>query len=1187
VIGVRLDNRYELVELIGRGAYGAVYRAHDDTLDRDVAVKILTAPALDAEARDRMLREARAAAALNHPGVVAIYDTGEDQGRPFLVMELIDGKNLRETASLALPELRDVAIQICDALAHAHANGIVHRDLKPENVLIAEGPTVKLADLGIAYSARGTRLTSDGTILGTAAYLAPEQAMGLDVDGRADLYALGVMLYERLAGRLPFEGDDPLTVISQHLHAPVVPPRTYRPDLPPGLEAIILRLLAKSPADRFANAGETAAALADATLDPASEGADSSATADRLLVLDQLARGRLIGRRGEIQQLRELWQRARRGQGHLALISGEPGVGKTRLAHEAIVYAQLNGATVLRGGSYEYEATTPYLPFVEAMRGWVRDQPIATLRERVGDGAAELARFAPQIEATLGPLPVNPVLPPHEDRLRLFDHVARFFRSLAADGGLLLFLDDLHWADHGTLALLHYLMRDLREAPWLAVATYREVELGRDHPLASSLVEWNRERLATRVSLGRFGLPETSAMLATLFGQETVSPDFAAVIHRETEGNPFFIEEVVKALIEQGQIYREGGAWQRQRVDDLLIPQSIKSAIGHRLERLTPACLDVLHAAAALGKTLAFSELAASVGGSEDALLDALDEACAAQLMRADPGERFAFTHDKIREVLYEEQNPIRRRRQHQKIGEALERLYKDEIEEHAPDLAFHFTEGGHLEKGLDYSLRAARRAMKMVATDEALGHLRRARDSAEALEDRERLMEIDESIGDLYGMRGEFGLGIQAYERVLAAKPDPARRAIILGQIGELYTQWSDPRAMEYLNAALEALDPATQPAPRAKALAMIGRHYHYRAEHRKSIEYYEQARALAEPIDDPMALCFIYAYLAGAYQHMAKFPQSMEWAQRCIALGERHQNALITSFGNEFMAEDLGIISRLDESMGYVKKNIELARRIGSLDRMAWTALPAAFAHYMRGDLDKALAESDRGIELMERISDVRGSVFPHRMRATVLLDMARNDEAKAEAELTYELGKRVAQHMLVSEGRSALGYWKLYGGDDPAGAAALGRETEDACARSDNRNALINMYPWYPEALIAAGMPDEAERAAASAIALSEECADRVRASIARRHAAAAAAAKGDAARAKELIERAVKDLESTDAKLELARALATRSELRRAAGDEAGAGKDRAKAKDLFERCGAVRELTELRSTAERT
>ena len=1181
--GVRLANRYELLERLGEGAFGVVHRAHDRTLDRDVAVKLITARTLDAEARERMLREARAAAALNHPHIVAVYDSGEDQGRPYMVMELIAGKNLRETSSLTLAELRDVALQICDALAHAHRHGIVHRDLKPENVLMAEGPTVKLADLGIAYSNRATQLTSDGTILGTAAYLAPEQAMGLDVDGRTDLYALGAILYERVAGRTPFEGDDPLAVISQHLHAPVVPPRTFRPDLPPALEAIILKLLAKAPADRFASADDAAAALASAALTPAAEAGEAPATTDRVVVLDQLARGRLIGRRTELQQLRELWVRARRGQGHLALVSGEPGVGKTRLANEAIVYAQLNGATILRGGSYEYEATTPYLPFVEALRGWVRGQSAEILRERLGDGAAELARFAPEIEARLGPLPSSPPLPPNEERLRLFDHVARFFRSLADTGGLLVFFDDLHWADHGSLALLHYLMRDLRSSPWLAVATYREVELGRDHPLAAALVEWNRERLATRVTLGRFGLPETSALLATLFGQETVSADFAKVIHRETEGNPFFIEEVIKSLIEQGQIYREGGEWQRRTVEELQIPQSIKSAVGKRLERLSPECLEVMHAAAALGKTFAFAELAEVAKGDEGALLDALDEACAAQLMRADPEERFAFTHDKIREVLYEELNPIRRRRLHLRIGEALEKLHARDLDAHAADLAHHFSEGGDLPRGLDYSTRAARRAMAVMATGEALTHLHRARDAAEALEDRERLMKIDEQLAEILSIRGEHAAGIQALERALAAGPTPAHAAEIHELIGELYTHISDPRAIQHLEIALAGLDPKTQAARRARALSSVGRLHHYKAEHRKAIEYYEQAREIAEPLDDVTALAWIYAYLAGGYQHLSLYRESMEWAKRCIALGERHKNPFVLALGNEFMAEDLSITTRIPESFEYIKKNVELARRIGSLDRLAWTCVPGSDNKLNLGDLPGAIEECERGIDLMTRAGDGRGATFLRRVLSTACTDLGRDEEAVREAQLAFDMGEQVGQQIIRAEGHRAVAYWKLRSGD-PAGAIPLLRAVEAMCAGTDHRGALLFIHPLLAEACVEAGELGQADPIIAAGLALTEECGDRMRLGVTQRLAAEVTAKRGDMKSAEKLFETALGSIESTGAKLEAARSRARRAEARRAAGDRAGADADRDAAAKVFEACGAARELARLKKNA---
>ena len=199
---------------------------------------------------------------------------------------------------------------------------------------------------------------------------------------------------------------------------------------------------------------------------------------------------------------------------------------------------------MLRGGCYEYEATTPYLPFVEAFREWTRRLSSAQLRAALGPTAPEIAKFAPEIEAKLGPLPANAALSPSEERMRLFDNAARFLASLAAERGLLIFIDDVHWADQGTLSLLHYLLRHLRNDRVLVLAAYREIELDRAHPLASALVEWNRERLATRsgarwlcrVPIRANWSPRCSAC-------KSVSEEFVSALYRETEGNPFFIEE--------------------------------------------------------------------------------------------------------------------------------------------------------------------------------------------------------------------------------------------------------------------------------------------------------------------------------------------------------------------------------------------------------------------------------------------------------------------------------------------------------------------------------------------------------------------------------------------------------------------------------------------------------------------
>ncbi len=244
-LGSILRERYRLDSELGRGGMGTVYRATDLELMREVAVKVLSATAHTSDARERLIREARAAAALNHPHIVTIHDVGETGGLPFLVMELVAGPRLSQARPTDLARVVEIAVQICAALEHAHANSIVHRDLKPDNVLLSgtnQSSNVKLADLGLALPAYGARISRAGVIVGTAAYMAPEQALGQAVDGRADLYALGVLLYELTTGRLPFTGDDPLTCLSLKPFAAGYAKRKTTKNCAKSLETRLLRL---------------------------------------------------------------------------------------------------------------------------------------------------------------------------------------------------------------------------------------------------------------------------------------------------------------------------------------------------------------------------------------------------------------------------------------------------------------------------------------------------------------------------------------------------------------------------------------------------------------------------------------------------------------------------------------------------------------------------------------------------------------------------------------------------------------------------------------------------------------------------------------------------------------------------------------------------------------------------------
>ncbi|HUS12434.1 MAG TPA: AAA family ATPase [Pyrinomonadaceae bacterium] len=1120
--GMVLRQRYQLEGEIGRGAMGIVFRATDLELLRPVAVKILAermdpgtgeagkrgtgkgeAPtskeedperAFESEPRSRFMREARAAAALNHPHIVAIYDVGEDYGLPFFVMELVEGPNLGQMPAIGLPQLIEFALQICAALEHAHRNNIVHRDLKPANVLLS-GLIVKLADLGLALPARGSRISHAGTIVGTAAYMAPEQALGQTVDGRADLYALGVVLYELTTGRVPFLGDNPLATISQHLHAPVVPPRVLRPDLPRAIETVILRLLAKDPGQRFATAAEAATALRGA-IDPVAEELEEEG-AGAVAILDALSRGRLVGRAEELGEARELWRRAQEGRGHCLLFSGEPGSGKTRLAREVIVQATLDGAVVLSGACYEYEAATPYLPFVEAFRRWIREQKDdAKLKELLGDSAPQIAKLAPEIEARAGPFPARHELPAHEERLLFFDAVTDLFARLARRQSLFFYLDDLHWADSGTLWLLGHLIRNLRDARVLIVASYRDTELDRAHPLARALVDWNRERFTTRIVLKRFSADETRAQIAALL-DDKISGDFSEAVYRETEGNPFFVEEVMKALIEQGSVRRESGRWQRCELVDLVIPQSVKEAIGNRLDRVSMECNETLRAAAVLGKTFTIEELvAATEGQNENKLLDALDEAVAAQLLAADREDAFVFTHDKIREVLYEELNPIRRRRLHRRTAEGLER-HRERAPVAVETLAHHFIHAGEYERGLTYAKQAAVEAEKIFAYDEAIAAYGRALECAESLGLKDEQMLLEEAIGNAALASGDTLRATEHFDRALALAHDPRERARIQCQAASSLVTTGNQRGLDYVHEALRVLNPETNPLETANALAIEGRFHHLAGRHHEAIALLEQAVALAEPALEKEITPFgaatmstAFGFLAGGHQHLGRFTDGNVWAWRALEFGKTHGVLLAQAMGYEFLGENSMNAGDWQKALEYASREREIAARLRSRERQAWTYLVTSLSYWLCGDLKAAERELREGMALAESIGERRLTLLLKGNLAIVLADLGRIDEAFKIARENFAGAETLGLLYSRAEGRRCLAHVHFKDGNF-AETLRLCDEILELLGDATSRVSRLWLGPLHVEALFAAGQHEEAVRRLEEYEALVSDC------------------------------------------------------------------------------------------------
>ena len=725
------NGRYEVKRFLGEGGKKMVYLAHDTTLDREVAFALIKAQGLDQTSRTRIKREAQAMGRLgSHPHIVTVFDLGEEEDQPYIVTELMGGgdvEGLIEDAPshlLPLEQAIRIAQETCRGLEFAHSRGIVHRDLKPGNVWLTADGVAKIGDFGLAVSLDRSRLTQEGMMVGTVSYMPPEQAMGGEVTPRSDLYSLGAMLYEMATGRPPFLGDDSVAVIGQHINTPPVAPTWHNGKCPRPLEALIMRLLAKDPSERPASATDVLAALdaIDLSEDPPLETGDGGISEAH--ALDSLAGGVFVGRHREMGELKAALEDALSGRGRLVTLVGEPGIGKTRTALELATYAGLRQAQVLWGRCYEGEGAPPYWPWVQAIRSYVRDVDPEQLRSEMGAGAADIAQVVSDVWDRLPGLEAPPQLEPEQARFRLFDSITSFLKSAGRRQPLVLVLDDLQWADHPSLLLLEFVARELASARVMIIGTYRDMELSRQHPLSKTLGELTRERLFQRVLLRGLDQDDVGRFIELASGMAPTTGMVEAV-HRQTEGNPLFVTEVVRLLVQEGAFTpgHDEADW------NLRLPEGVREVIGRRLDRLSERCNETLIIASVMGREFTLEHLSPLIDDmTDDRLLEVLDEALSARLIEELPRSlgRYQFTHALIQETLAGELSTTRKVRLHARIAEALEQIYGDQSGAHAAELAYHFAEAQTVlgaEKLVHYALLAGERALATYGHEEALAH--------------------------------------------------------------------------------------------------------------------------------------------------------------------------------------------------------------------------------------------------------------------------------------------------------------------------------------------------------------------------------------------------------------------------------------------------------------------------------
>jgi DNA-binding SARP family transcriptional activator len=699
-------------------------------------------------------------------------------------------------------------------------------------------------------------------------------------------------------------------------------------------------------------------------------------------VYSESTRGVFVGRERELEELLADFEESLAGRGHLVLLVGEPGIGKSRLADELVVRARSRGAGVIVGRCWEAGGAPAYWPWVQSLRALIRATEIQTLRAQLGDGASNLAQLLPELRELFPDLPEPAVLESENARFRLFETASAFLKSSAESRPLLLVLDDLHAADEPSLLLLQFLTRELGESRLLVVGAYRNVDPAPADPLKSAVIQLVREPVTKSVALTGLAEEDVRRFIELAAG-ESATKELIATIYEETEGNPLFVGEIVRLLAAEG-------ASAQTETPQLVIPQSVRDVIAHRLRHLSEECNHVLVLASVLGREFALETLGRTADLSEDELLGTLDQALAAGVVSDVPTAQghLRFTHVLIRDVLYEEIPATHRIRLHRRVAEVLEELYAKSAEPHLAELAYHFSKAvpaSSPKKAIEYAQRAGLRALAQLAFEEAAQLYETA---LELVEDEHTRCKLLLSLGDAQARAGD----------------SPAAKETFLAA-ADLAREGGDAEALARAALGYGGRQPTKSAAGDARLISLLE----------------EAAGAVGEA--DTALRAKVLARLAGALRDQPdREPRSVLSAE-ALEIARRLGDQATLAYALDCRLGAIWWPGSHEERLALAAELIELAESIGDEERSFFGRGHRMYALLELGEVAVFYEELDARERIAEQLRQPAQLWLVAANRGMQSLLSGRFHEAEERVPRLLELGKRVQRHDTLDAVRHQL--------------------------------------------------------------------------------------------------------------------------------------------------------------------